>query len=159
MQLAVIVRDLEPADLADLHWSGGPEHLQALASAWQRTLTGEAVVVVAALANGRPVACGALDLRRYPGAGLLWMLAVHETLQGLGIGSGLVAALEARALEHGLDRVLLHVEYDNPRAAALYRRLGYAEAGLALESWAVGPRRTYVTVSALLCRRLPQPPQ
>lgn len=154
MQITLALRDLEPGDLAELDWSGGPEHLFALAQAWQDSLTGAAVVLVAAPDTGRPVAVGAADFVRYPGAGFVWMLSVHETLQGLGVGSWLVAALEARIAERGLTEARLHVEQDNPRAAVLYRRLGYREAGSTLDHWLVAGGRTYVTVSAVLTHQL-----
>lgn len=157
MQISLTLRDLEPGDLADLAWSGGPEHLSALARTWQDTLTGGAVLLVAALPNGRLVATGAADLRRYRGAGFLWMLSVHETLQGLGVGSWLVSALEARLAKQGLREAWLHVEQDNPGAARLYRRLGYTDAGSVLERWPVAGGRTYVTVSAALRHELDHP--
>lgn len=159
VQLNLTVRDLQPDDLAELDWSGGPEHLRALAEAWQGSLADEAAVLVVTLDNGRPVACGAVDYRRYPEAGFLWMLAVHQTLQGLGVGSLLISALEDRAAGRGLGQLRLHVEYDNPRAAALYRRLGYREVGSTLDSWPVAAGQTYVTVSAVLQRDLDEPAQ
>ena len=150
MQISLVLRDLEPDDLADLDWSGGPEHLSALARAWQSAIEGTAVVLVAALDNDRLVATGAVDFLRYPDAGFLWMLSVHQTLQGLGIGSWLVGELEARVVEAGLTEARLHVEYDNPRASALYRRLGYQEVTSTLDRWQLPGERTYVTVSAVL---------
>ncbi|HYP44903.1 MAG TPA: GNAT family N-acetyltransferase [Propionibacteriaceae bacterium] len=159
MQLNLTVRDLEPDDLAELDWSGGPEHLRALADAWQRSLLDETAVLVVVLDSGRVVACGAVDYTRRPEVGFLWMVVVHETLQGVGIGSTLITALEARVAERGLSRVQLRVEYDNPRAAALYRRLGYREVGSTVDSWAVAGGRTYVTVSAVLQRDLDRPGQ
>lgn len=159
MQIPLTLRDLQPSDFADLDWSGGPEHVSALATAWQESLTGAGVVLVVVLPNGRLVAIGAVDFQRHPGAGFLWMLSVHETLQGLGIGSWLVGALEARVVDRGLGEATLHVEYDNPRAAALYRRLGYQEAGSTLDRWRVSGDRTYVTVSAVLRHVLDGPAQ
>ena len=32
MELRLSFRDLEPADLSDLDWSGGPEHIRAVAA-------------------------------------------------------------------------------------------------------------------------------
>jgi ribosomal protein S18 acetylase RimI-like enzyme len=111
-------------------------------------------VLVIALANGRLVALGAVDFRSEPGAGVLSMLSVHEHLQSLGLGSRLIAALEKRVRKRGLDRVQLAVEHDNPRALALYCRLGYREVGSRVESWRVAGDRSYVTVSAVLEREL-----
>ena len=45
-------------------------------------------------------------------------------------------------------------EHDNPRAAALYRRLGYVAYGTELDSWSEGEGRTYVTVNTMLRRTL-----
>jgi ribosomal protein S18 acetylase RimI-like enzyme len=154
VKLRLTVRDLDPADLADLDWSGGAEHVRALAEALQASYADEMAVLVLALPNGRLVAVGALDLRPEPGAGVLTMLSVHEHLQSLGLGTRLVAALEKRARKRGLSRVRLGVEHDNPRALALYRRLGYQEVGSRVESWPVAGGRTYVTVSAVLQREL-----
>jgi ribosomal protein S18 acetylase RimI-like enzyme len=46
------------------------------------------------------------------------------------------------------------VEHDNPRARALYERIGYTEAGAALDSWPVAGGRTYVTACTIMERRL-----
>ncbi|HEX8509945.1 MAG TPA: GNAT family N-acetyltransferase [Propionibacteriaceae bacterium] len=160
LTLGLTVRDLEPEDLTELDWSGGPEHLQTLAEAWQAAVVGDVAVLVLVLPNGRLVGCGVVDFRPCGGVGLLTELSVHETLQRLGLGSALVAALEERIRARGLGHARLHVEQDNPEAAALYRRLGYREVGSTLESWPVagghaGPQ-TYVTVSAVMEHRLGQ---
>ena len=41
-------RDLEAADLSDLDWSGGPEHLRAVAAALQAAYAGEVALLVGA---------------------------------------------------------------------------------------------------------------
>jgi [ribosomal protein S18]-alanine N-acetyltransferase len=56
-----------------------------------------------------------------------------------GVGSALTAAAEAEALRRGFDRVRVTVSVDNAAAQALYRRLGYVDAGLP-------PRRVLGTV-------------
>jgi RimJ/RimL family protein N-acetyltransferase len=50
-------------------------------------------------------------------------------LQSQGIGTAVVRAAEARAHERGYHQIGLGVTDDNPRAAALYQRLGYQETG------------------------------
>jgi ribosomal protein S18 acetylase RimI-like enzyme len=154
VKLRLTVRDLEATDLADLDWSGGAEHVRALAAALQARYADEMAVLVLALPNERLVAVGAVDFRPDPGAGVLTMLSVHEHLQSLGLGTRLIAALEKRVRKRGLHRVQLSVEHDNPRALALYRRLGYREVGSRVESWPVAGGRTYVTVTAVLEREL-----
>ena len=150
----VTFRDLEPVDLSDLDWSGSDAHLSHVAGALGRAYAGEVVLLVGELANGRLVAMGGLDLAKQDDVGLLWMLAVHETLQSLGIGTALIAALEQRAREVGCGTARLSVEHDNPRALALYRRLGYVPVGTEVESWPVTGERTFVTVTTVLERAL-----
>lgn len=150
VKLRLTVRDLQPTDLGDLDWSGGSEHVRAMAAALQAGYAGGVDVLVVALANGRLVATGAVDFRPDAEVGELTMLAVHEHLQSLGLGTRLVAALEERVRARGLSRSRLSVEHDNPRARALYLRLGYREVGGRVDSWAVAGGRTYVTVAAIL---------
>ncbi len=157
MKLRLTVRDLEPTDLGDLDWSGGSEHVRAMADALQASYAGGMNILVVALENGRLAATGAVDFRPDPEAGELTMLAVHEHLQSLGLGTRLVRALEKRVQGRGLDTARLSVEHDNPRARALYLRLGYREVGSRVESWPVAGGRTYVTTTALLERDLRSP--
>ena len=154
MQLTLTVRDFEPEDLGDLEWSGGPEHITAVAEALQASFSGEVAMAVVALPNGRLIANGAVDFRKHPDAGEVWMLSVHETFQSMGVGTALIDALEDRIVGKGLRTARLSVEHDNPRAAALYRRRGYREVGSELDSWPTSGRRTYVTVCTVLERDL-----
>ncbi len=57
-------------------------------------------------------------------------MAVAPSCWGRGIGSALLAALLAEAAARGCAEVFLEVRVDNPRAQRLYRRHGFAEAGL-----------------------------
>jgi len=152
MEITLTVRDLEAEDLGDLGWSGGTEHVRAVADAWQISHTGDVALLAIALPNGRLVACGAIDFRVSALVGSVWMLSVHETLQSLGIGTVLIKALEQRVRERGRPKARLSVEHDNPRAAALYRRLGYRECGTELDSWPIAGGVTYVTVVTVLER-------
>jgi GNAT superfamily N-acetyltransferase len=56
-----------------------------------------------------------------------------------GVGSALTAAAEAEAQKRGFDRLRITVSVDNAAARALYRRLGYVDAGMP-------PRRVQGTV-------------
>ena len=150
----VVFRNLEPSDLSDLDWSGGAEHLTAIAEVLPLMVADEVDYLVGELPNGRLVAAGGADLRPVAGAGVLWQLSVYPLLRGLGIGTGLITALEERLRTRGRYEARLAVEHDNPDAARLYRRLGYRECGSAVESWPVAGGRRYVTVTTVLRKEL-----
>ena len=99
---------------------------------------------------------GGVDFRPSEDAGSIWMLAVHERFQSLGIGTQLIAALQQKIIDHGRSIARMLVEHDNPRARALYQRLGYSEAGPTLDSWPVAGGKTYVTACTIMERRLQQ---
>jgi ribosomal protein S18 acetylase RimI-like enzyme len=150
MRIELTVRDTEIDDFADLDWAGGAEHVRAVAEAFQACFSGDVAMAVIGLPNGRLIAHGAVDFRRSAAAGEILMLAVHEAMQGMGVGTALIAGLEQRVRDRGLGTARLGVEHDNLRAARLYRRLGYREVGSVLESWPVAGGRTYLTVCTLL---------
>jgi ribosomal protein S18 acetylase RimI-like enzyme len=154
VHVPLVIRDLEPEDLAALEWTGGPEHLRAVAADLGPAATGDVTQLVVEVPNGCLVGFGAVDFRRSSDSGTLWMLSVRDTWQSLGIGTRLIRALEKRILAGGRDVAIIAVEHDNPQAAVLYRRLGYLEAGSELDSWSIGRNRTYVTVCTVLRRRL-----
>ncbi|MFI6372976.1 GNAT family N-acetyltransferase [Streptomyces sp. NPDC050546] len=58
-----------------------------------------------------------------------------ETLRSRGIGSALIRAAEELARERGRTAVGLGVADDNPRAAALYARLGYLPLAAYVGRW------------------------
>jgi ribosomal protein S18 acetylase RimI-like enzyme len=133
--LPLIVRDLTTADLPLCAWSGSPIHLASIARALERASRGEVDYLAVCPPSGLPVALGGIDYAEHPGAGTLWQLAVHGALQSCGIGTILIQAAEQRILARGLHRAELGVEERNPRARALYDRLGYVAYGRAPESW------------------------
>lgn len=154
MQIDLTVRDLEPADLPDLDWSGGAEHVRYLAEGLGRAAAGEVAQLVVLARNGRSVGFGAVDFTVDADGGRLWMLSVRESWQSLGVGTFLIGALEDRVVARGRRRATLGVEHDNPRARDLYLRLGYRPYGSALDSWRVGGGRTYVTVTDVMAKDL-----
>jgi len=154
MDVRLDFRDLEAADLSDLDWSGGPEHLRAVAVALEASYGGEVALLVGCLPNDRLIAMGGVDFRTLEDAGNIWMLAVNERFQSLGVGAQLIAALERKIIDHGRPLARMLVEHDNPRARALYERLGYSEAGATLDSWPVAGGKTYVTACTIMERRL-----
>jgi ribosomal protein S18 acetylase RimI-like enzyme len=156
--LPLTVRDLTAADLPSCDWSGGPMHMAAIAAALDRAGRGEVDYLAACPPSGLPVALGGIDYAKIPGAGVLWMLAVHAALQSCGIGTVLIEAAERRIRGRGLHRAELGVEENNPRARALYERLGYVAYGSAPEAWDEdGPDGTvvrYETVCTLMRKAL-----
>ena len=131
----VTVRDLTHADLADLRWCGPPSHLRNVSAQLDRVVLGEVVYLALCGPAGPPVAVGAADLARQVGSGRLFQLAVLPGLQSCGLGTLLIGALEDRVRERGLARVDLGVGEDNPRARALYERLGYVAFGSEVDRW------------------------
>ena len=61
-------------------------------------------------------------------------LHVHPTHRGRGVGTALIEAAEERAGGRGFRRLGISVADDNPEAARLYARLGYADSGRRHES-------------------------
>ena len=75
-----------------------------------------------------------------PGALVLDGICVESAARGSGIGTALLNAATARARAEGARCVVLSVIEDNPRARALYERLGFT----AREQGSLGPlRRVY----------------
>jgi ribosomal protein S18 acetylase RimI-like enzyme len=155
MDLRLGFRDLEATDLSDLNWSGGPDHIRAVAAALEASYAGDVVLLVGLLPNDRLIAVGGVDFRTSDEAGNIWMLAVHERFQSLGVGTELIRALQQKIIDHGRPMARMLVEHDNPRARALYHRLGYSEAGAALDSWPIAGAKTYVTACTIMERTLP----
>lgn len=60
----------------------------------------------------------------------LLLLAVHSALGRRGVGSALMAWLEAAAVTAGVRRIFLEARETNAAARAFYHRLGYREIDL-----------------------------
>jgi ribosomal protein S18 acetylase RimI-like enzyme len=144
------VTDLVESDLRDIGWSGSPAHVRHVAKELDRVACGDAEYLAVRLPDGTPIAKGGIDFGERSDAGVIHQLATHRDLRGLGIGSRLVAAAEARIRARGLTMASLSVEHDNPRARALYERLGYIRCGERDASWEAqqedGSLFTYETV-------------
>lgn len=133
--IPLTIRELTTEDLPSCAWSGSPTHLASIAKALERARRGEVDYLAVCPPAGLPVALGGIDYAESRGAGTLWQLVVHGALQSCGIGTILIHAAEQRILARGLHRAELGVEESNPRARALYDRLGYVACGRAPESW------------------------
>ena len=157
--IPLTIRDLTVADLPSCGWSGSATHLASIARALERVRRGEVEYLAACPPSGLPVALGGIDYAQRPGAGTLWQLVVHGALQSCGIGTMLIHAAEQRILARDLHRAELGVEESNPRARALYDRLGYVAYGRAPESWDEqapdGSIFRYETMCTLMRKELP----
>ncbi|WP_369149200.1 GNAT family N-acetyltransferase [Streptomyces sp. R44] len=136
--LPVRVRDLLPRDLPACTWSGSATHLRHVEQELARAALGEVDYLAVCTPADLPVAIGGVDYRVSAGAGTLWQLAVLPALQSCGLGTLLVRAAERRIRDRGLRTAELAVEEDNPRARALYERLGYVAYGREPDAWDEG---------------------
>ncbi|BDH69017.1 N-acetyltransferase GCN5 [Streptomyces sp. PLM4] len=157
--LKLSARDLLHADLASCGWAGSAHHLAGVARQLERARLGEVDYLAVCPATDIPVAKGGVDYQVKEGVGTLWQLAVQPALQSCGIGTFLVQAAELRIRNRGLRHAELGVEENNPRARALYERLGYVAYDRQPDSWEEqapdGTLRRYETMCTLLRKDLP----
>jgi ribosomal protein S18 acetylase RimI-like enzyme len=158
LTVRIQIRDLRMADVQNLRWSGGGSHLRAIAIQLERVTAGLADYLVACPPSGLPVGKLGIDYASRPDAGLIHQVAVHETLQSCGIGTLLMHAAEDHIRDHGRTHAELGVERSNPRARALYERLGYVAYGEEQEEWdddqPDGSVARYRTICTLMRKRL-----
>jgi ribosomal protein S18 acetylase RimI-like enzyme len=129
------ITDLVDTDLALIGWSGSELHVRDVARELERAANGEAEYLAVRGPDGTPIAKCGIDFAAVPGAGVIHQLATRADLHGLGIGTNLIAAAEARIRARGLMTALVNVERDNPRARALYERLGFVPCGERAAAW------------------------
>ncbi|GGU92199.1 N-acetyltransferase GCN5 [Streptomyces filipinensis] len=156
--IPVRVRDLLPRDLPACTWSGSAHHLRQVERELARASAGEVDYLAVCTPADLPVAIGGIDYQVSEGAGTLWQLGVLPAVQSCGLGTLLIRAAEQRIAERGLRRAELAVEEGNPRARALYERLGYVAYGSAPDAWdEEGPDgviRRYETTCVLMRKDL-----
>ncbi|MEU1087286.1 GNAT family N-acetyltransferase [Streptomyces sp. NPDC005892] len=154
VELKLSARDLVQGDLPALGWAGSDLHLESVARQLERARLGEVDYLAVCPTTDIPVAKGGIDYRVKEGVGTLWQLAVHPALQSCGIGTFLVGAAERRIRNRGLGLAELGVEESNPRARALYARLGYVAYDRQPDSWDVrapdGSLHRYETMCTLM---------
>jgi GNAT superfamily N-acetyltransferase len=154
----LLVDGLVREDLPLLGWSGSSVHLASIGRALDRIESGEVEYLVVRAPSGYPIAKGEIDYTIKPATGTLSQLVTADELRGLGIGAHLIAIAEARMRDRGVRTAELGVEDDNPRARALYERLGYSEVGREFAAWNVeeadGRLVLHETELAVLRKRL-----
>jgi len=88
----------------------------------------ESRVYVVAQVDGQLV--GHAGMMLAAGEGHITTVAVDPSWQGRGVASRLLLELHRRAIERGVTAMTLEVRVSNQRAIDLYRRFGYAPAGI-----------------------------
>jgi len=155
---ALVLDDLTHADLPHLTWSGSPSHIRSVAKLLDRVPTGEIDYLTIRAPDGTPICKGCIDYTQHADAGTMEQLATHEAVQGRGLATRLIGVCEERIRHRGLRWAVLGVEDDNPRARALYERLGYLAYGREAVGWDVededGTVSRYETEITLLRKAL-----
>lgn len=155
----LVVDDLTAHDLNNADWLGSRTHLKYVQKALDRVPSGEVEYLAVRGPNGEPIAKGGIDYAKRDGGAELWQLATHPSLQGLGLGTKLIAAAEDRMRARGLQYSYLGVEGSNPEARRLYERLGYTMVGRETDSWEQedeqGSVYTHETEVAVMRKELP----
>ena len=121
----ITIRDLRADDLDEIGWSGSACHIASVREQLGRVSLGEVEYLVACPPSGLPVGKLGIDFAKRADAGTMYQASVYGPLQSCGIGTLLVAEAEGRISARGRQHAELGVEHDNPRAGALYERLGY----------------------------------
>jgi GNAT superfamily N-acetyltransferase len=83
-----------------------------------------AVFLVARDAGGTAIGCGGLRLLG-PGSGEVKRMYVDPAARGTGVAAALLRALEDRARDFGIARLLLETGTGQPDAIRFYQREGY----------------------------------
>lgn len=126
LEVPVVVRLCREEDLRALEWYGRfRDHREIIEEAFRRQVSGDNLMFLA-VANGFPAGQIWADLARGGEDGaLFWAFRTFPLLRGMGIGRRLLAVAERELARRGVRHVEIGVEKDNPRARALYERLGY----------------------------------
>ncbi|MDA3804201.1 GNAT family N-acetyltransferase [Clavibacter sp. CT19] len=119
---AIEVRALQASEVGRLE-QGEPSGRGFARAMWALQEAGGSTLLVA-WDGDRPVGSGQLDLRG--AAPELRNLRVDAAERGRGVGTAIIRAAEERVAP---GRLTVGVGLDNPRARALYERLGYRGTG------------------------------
>ncbi|MDQ3036289.1 MAG: GNAT family N-acetyltransferase [Myxococcota bacterium] len=121
--LSLAIRECKPDDASKLEWMGLLRAQRAsIDDAYARHTSGEEVLLVAE-SQGFPIALARLDLHEE--IAVVLALRVMPGLQGLGIGTALLASAERILRERGRAIAQISVDRDDLKGVARYVRLGY----------------------------------
>lgn len=127
----VHIRFLRESDCAPLEWQGGADLRSWYERQWRAHQDGEVCVLVADW-NDFPIGQIAIHWRgkpTHPHIPDLQSLRVMGAFGRMGIGSRLLECAERVVASRHYNQVSLAVGTENPRARALYERLGYETIG------------------------------
>lgn len=132
VHFTLTIRQAQREDMRKLEWRGEFSHLRELFErSYREQLFGRRHLLVAD-SGGYPVGrlfilLNGHNAKRANGSthAYLYSLQVMSLFQGKGIGTRLIDAAEALLRQRGFAVVSIAVAKDNPRAQALYERLGY----------------------------------
>lgn len=132
------VRRVVAADVADLDWLDEGTRTGLVAA--EAAGAGRSLVLGETGAGGL-IGVLAVDLPPWRDRTVpwLWLVEVHPGHRGEGVGSALLGEAHRRLAMSGHRIVELSVEHGNPRAGALYRRLGYVVVGDGADPGPGGP--------------------
>ncbi len=152
------VNDLTAEDLSELIWAGGAAHLRSIQTKLLAVGRGEADYLAVRAPDGSALAVGLIDYLFAEDAAEIGQLSVQPQLQGMGLGTHLIAAAEKRIYSRGKRWAVMGVEIDHERARKLYERLGYSLFARKPDSWyeddGQGGVRLYETEVLLLRKPL-----
>lgn len=154
----LVVNDLQRADLSDLAWAGDAAHLRSIQTKLLAVGRGEADYLAVRAPDGSALAVGLIDYLFGEDAAEIGQLSVQPQLQGMGLGTQLIAAAEVRIRARGKRWAVMGVEIDHERTQKLYERLGYTLYARKPDSWyeddGQGGVRLYETEVLLLRKPL-----
>jgi GNAT superfamily N-acetyltransferase len=134
----VTVRRVAAADLVGLDWLDDGTRT-GLAAAVAAEPSRALVLGTTGVAGLISVLAADLPPWRHRAVPWLWLVEVHPEYRGQGLGSALLTEAHRRLAGSGHRVVELSVDDGNPRAAALYRRLGYQVVGAGNDIGPDGP--------------------
>jgi ribosomal protein S18 acetylase RimI-like enzyme len=135
LELPVTVGDLRDDEVPGLGWAGGPGYCESVAEELVSRDAGLLDYLAVRGPGGPPIAVGGVRFDRRRDSGTIYQLSVLPHVQSCGVGTTLIEALENRARDRGASHADLGVTDGNPRARALYERLGYVSFARSTDKW------------------------
>jgi ribosomal protein S18 acetylase RimI-like enzyme len=137
------VRHLEEADLPGLEWGGEFTHFRRMyADIFESSRYDRSVLWVADLPEAKVIGqlfvqllSGRPELANGFSRGYIYGFRVQSRYRNHGIGARMMQVAEADLYHRNYHWVTLNVGKDNPRARALYERLGYYVVASEVGEW------------------------